>query len=106
MFPFHCRKWFLLAAALFCAALCAYAASRPDPIRLLQRMNQRVEQRNAELEHEPSHGSADRIAALYCRYRINRQFELSPSFQHIDYPVGDSATDAVKIFGLRAQLIY
>lgn len=51
-------------------------------------------------------GSSERIAELYYRYRIGKQFDLSPSVQYIGHPGGDSAADAVKIFGLRAQLTY
>ena len=51
-------------------------------------------------------GTAEHVAELYYRYRINKQFELSPNFQYIGNPGGDSAADAVKILGLRAQLIY
>lgn len=50
--------------------------------------------------------SSEQVGELYYRYRINKQFELSPSFQYIDNPGGDSTADAVKILGLRAQLTY
>lgn len=51
-------------------------------------------------------GNGERLTELYYRYRINQQFELSPSFQYIGNPGGDSTLDAVKILGLRAQLTY
>src|SRR3990167_1734467 len=51
-------------------------------------------------------GGAERIAELYYRFRINPQFELSPSFQYIGNPAGDGSVEAVKILGLRAQLTY
>lgn len=51
-------------------------------------------------------GSSERVSELYYRYRINNQFELSPSFQYIGRPGGDSAADSIKILGLRAQLNY
>lgn len=51
-------------------------------------------------------GGAERIAELYYRFRINQQFELSPSFQDIGNPAGDGSVEAVKILGLRAQLTY
>lgn len=51
-------------------------------------------------------GNAERVGELYYRYRISKQFELSPSFQYIGKPGGDSDADAEKILGLRAQLTY
>jgi high affinity Mn2+ porin len=51
-------------------------------------------------------GSAEQVGELYYRYSINKQFDLSPSFQYIGNPGGDDAADAVKILGLRAQLTY
>jgi hypothetical protein len=51
-------------------------------------------------------GNSERVAELYYRYRINKQLELSPSFQYIGKPGGDSAADAIKILGLRAQVSY
>lgn len=53
-----------------------------------------------------SAASAERVGELYYRYRISKQFELSPSFQYIDNPGGDSTIDALKILGLRAQITY
>lgn len=51
-------------------------------------------------------GSAEQVGEVYYRYRISKQFELSPSFQYIGNPGGDGTLDAVKILGLRAQLTY
>ncbi|UMR32128.1 carbohydrate porin [Massilia sp. MB5] len=46
------------------------------------------------------------MAELYYRYRINKQFELSPNIQYIGHPGGDRGADAMKILGVRAQLTY
>lgn len=51
-------------------------------------------------------GDSERVAELYYRYRISKQFELSPSFQYIGRPGGDATADAIKILALRAQLSY
>ena len=51
-------------------------------------------------------GNAERASELYYRYRVNNQFELSPSFQYIGNPGGDSTAEAIKVLGLRAQLTY
>lgn len=53
----------------------------------------------------PNSGN-ERVAEFYYRYRISKQFELSPSFQYIDNPASDSSVDAIKILGLRAQITY
>ncbi|MGE5623272.1 MAG: carbohydrate porin, partial [Bacillota bacterium] len=50
-------------------------------------------------------GHAEHVAEMYYRYRISKQFELSPSLQYIGNPGGDNNA-AIKIFGLRAQLSY
>jgi len=51
-------------------------------------------------------GGAERVAELYYRYRVGRQFELSPNFQYIGNPAGDARASAIKIIGLRAQITY
>lgn len=48
----------------------------------------------------------ERVAELYYRYRISKQFELTPSYQFIGNPGGDTSADAIHILGLRAQLSY
>lgn len=50
--------------------------------------------------------SAEQVGELYYRYRISKQFELSPHFQYIGNPGGDGTAAAVKLLGLRAQLTY
>ncbi len=49
---------------------------------------------------------AERVAELYYRYRINKQFELSPDLQYLGRPGGDAAAKGIKIFGVRAQLTF
>lgn len=51
----------------------------------------------------PAH---ERVAELYYRYRINKQFELSPNWQYIDNPGGERAAQPLKLLGLRAQITY
>jgi carbohydrate-selective porin OprB len=48
----------------------------------------------------------EQVAELYYRYRVGRQFELSPSLQLIVNPGGDPGTQAVRILGLRSQFTY
>lgn len=49
---------------------------------------------------------AERVLEAYYRYRISQQFELSPDFQWIGAPGGNSAARPVRILGLRAQITY
>jgi len=51
-------------------------------------------------------GGAERVGELYYRYRISKQFELSPSVQYIGNPGGDSSAEAIKLLALRAQITY
>lgn len=51
-------------------------------------------------------GSGEQVAEIYYRYRIHRQFELSPDFQYIGKPGGAPGVAAIKVFGLRAQLTF
>jgi high affinity Mn2+ porin len=51
-------------------------------------------------------GNTEQVGELYYRYRISKQFELSPSLQYIGHPGGDTAAEAIKVLGLRAQLNY
>lgn len=48
----------------------------------------------------------EKVMEAYYRYRIHKQFELSPDFQYISNPGGRSSANPVKILGLRAQLTY
>lgn len=49
---------------------------------------------------------AEQVAELYYRYRISKQFELSPDFQIIRRLGADPASRSARIFGLRAQLAF
>ncbi len=49
---------------------------------------------------------AERVAELYYRYRVSRQFELSPNLQYIGHPAAVPGAAAITIVGLRAQLSY
>lgn len=49
---------------------------------------------------------AEKIAELYYRYRITKQFELTPNLQYLSRLGGNADADAVKILGLRAQLAF
>lgn len=50
--------------------------------------------------------NAERVAEIYYRYRVNKQFELSPDLQLISRPAGNSEASLVKLFGVRAQIVY
>ncbi|MBI3228980.1 MAG: carbohydrate porin [Burkholderiales bacterium] len=47
----------------------------------------------------------ERVAELYYRFRMSKQFELTPDFQYISRP-GGSNEGAIKVLGLRAQINY
>ncbi|MQY50803.1 carbohydrate porin [Rhodocyclus tenuis] len=49
---------------------------------------------------------AEKIAELYYRYRITKQFELTPNLQYLTQLGGNADASAVKILGLRAQLAF
>ncbi|MDA8255615.1 MAG: carbohydrate porin [Betaproteobacteria bacterium] len=49
---------------------------------------------------------AEKVAELYYRYRITKQFELSPDFQYIRRMGGNPDASNAKVLGLRAQLSY
>lgn len=48
----------------------------------------------------------ERVAELYYRFRVSKQFELSSSLQVIGNPGGDPAAQAVRIVGLRSQFTF
>ena len=50
--------------------------------------------------------ASERIAELYYRYRVSRQFELSPSLQLVASPGGDASAATISVLGLRAQVTY
>ncbi|MBL0245236.1 MAG: carbohydrate porin [Rhodoferax sp.] len=43
------------------------------------------------------------MAELYYRWRVAKQFELTPSLQFIGSPGGDAGAPDVRIFSLRSQ---
>ncbi len=47
---------------------------------------------------------AEQVAEIYYRFRVHQNFEVSPDFQLIREPAGNSAARPVKIFGIRLQL--
>lgn len=49
---------------------------------------------------------AERIAEIYYRYRITKQFELSPNLQYMARLGANPDASAVKILGLRAQIAF
>ena len=51
-------------------------------------------------------GGSEKLAELYYRYRISKQFELSPNFQYIASLGGNPDAAGVKILGLRAQFAF
>lgn len=51
-------------------------------------------------------GGSEKLAEIYYRYRITKQFELSPNFQYIARVGGNPNAAVVKILGLRAQLTF
>lgn len=51
-------------------------------------------------------GGWEKVSELYYRFRINKQFELSPDFQLVKNPAGNGAAASIKVLGVRAQLMY
>jgi high affinity Mn2+ porin len=49
---------------------------------------------------------AEQVAEIYYRYRINKQFELSPDFQFIRKPGAAPGASTISVLGLRAQLTF
>ena len=48
----------------------------------------------------------ERVAELYYRFRVGKQFELSPSLQFIGNPGGNPAAQDIRILGLRSQFTF
>lgn len=65
---------------------------------------------DANSDGTPDYGfaasGAETVAEAYYRYRLNKQFEVTPDFQLIHKPAGNVSAAAVKIFGVRAQLMF
>lgn len=51
-------------------------------------------------------GTGEQVAELYYRYRINKQFELSPDLQYISRPGAAPGATAITVIGVRAQLAF
>lgn len=51
-------------------------------------------------------GSGEQVVELYYRYRINKQFEISPNFQYIGQPGAAPGAAPISLIGLRAQLTF
>ncbi len=51
-------------------------------------------------------GASQSVAELYYRWRIAKQFELTPSLQFIASPGGDTGAADVRIFSLRSQFMF
>ena len=49
---------------------------------------------------------SERVAELYYRWRIAKQFELTPSVQFISQPGGDTGATDVRILSLRSQFSF
>ena len=49
---------------------------------------------------------SEQVYEVYYRYRIVKQFELTPDMQLIRQPAGNSAAADIKIIGLRAQVTF
>lgn len=58
------------------------------------------------IDYSYTPNSAEHVAELYYRYRINPQVELTPDFQYIGKLGGNSDARAVKVLGLRAQFAF
>jgi high affinity Mn2+ porin len=50
--------------------------------------------------------ASQRVAELYYRWRVAKQFELTPSLQFIASPGGDTSAADVRIFSLRSQFSF
>lgn len=49
---------------------------------------------------------AENVFEAYYRYRLNKQFEITPDFQWMRRPAGNGESGSVKILGVRAQLVF
>jgi high affinity Mn2+ porin len=50
--------------------------------------------------------AGEQVAEIYYRYRINKQFELSPDFQLISRPAAAPGASTISVVGFRAQLTF
>ncbi|HEX22124.1 MAG TPA: carbohydrate porin, partial [Chromatiales bacterium] len=49
---------------------------------------------------------AEQVLEFYYRYRLSRQFEISPDLQYLRRPGGNPAANDILALGLRVQLTY
>lgn len=49
---------------------------------------------------------SERLLEIYYRWRIHKQFELSPDFQYIRHPGANPEQSSMKAIGLRAQIAF
>lgn len=49
---------------------------------------------------------AEKLAELYYRYRVSKEFHLTPDFQWIGRPGANSNADSVKVIGVRAHVAF
>jgi high affinity Mn2+ porin len=49
---------------------------------------------------------AEQVAELYYRFRVGKQFELSPSLQWLNSPGGDADARSQRVVGLRSQFTF
>lgn len=47
---------------------------------------------------------AKQLAEVFYRYRINRQFDVSPNLQYVRHPGGKQSTATMTAYNLRVQL--
>ena len=60
-------------------------------------------------DHQSAAGvraGAERVAELYYRFRVGKQFELSPSLQWLSSPGGDADARSQRVLGLRSQFTF
>ena len=53
-----------------------------------------------------AHPGSERVAELYYRFRVGKQFELSPSLQWMSSPGGDADARSQRVLGLRSQFTF
>jgi len=61
---------------------------------------------DGKLDYGYSASGSEQVVEFYYRYRLNRQFEISPDLQYIRRPGGNGAAGDILALGLRAQLTY
>ncbi len=49
---------------------------------------------------------AEKVAEIYYRYRLTPNLEITPDFQWVSRPGGNSGANSVKVFAIRANVAY